>query len=280
VPVRPNTKEAHVPRFAANLTLMFNEWPFLDRFDAAAEAGFAAVEYLFPYDHPPEAIAERLARTGLMQALFNLPPGNFAAGERGLASLPERFEDLQDGVRRALVYAAATGVKRLHLMAGNAERHDPRAVDAFRNAVIWTAGTLAESGLDLVLEPINPRDMPGYFLNDFPFAEKLIRDLALPNLKLQFDIYHRQIMHGDVTMALRRLMPVIGHIQIASVPSRHEPANEELNDPFLFEELDRLGYDGFVGCEYRPRATTLEGLGWFAPYAVKRPATRRTGADR
>src|SRR5215831_8483363 len=124
-----------MPRFAANLTLMFNEWPFLDRFDAAAEAGFAAVEYLFPYDHPPEAIAERLARTGLLQALFNLPPGNFAAGERGLASLPERFEDLQDGVRSALVYAAATGVKRLHLMAGNAERHDPRAVDAFRNAV-------------------------------------------------------------------------------------------------------------------------------------------------
>jgi len=269
-----------VPRFAANLTMMFNEWPFLDRFDAAAEAGFAAVEFLFPYDHPPEAIAERLARTGLTQALFNLAPGDFAAGERGLASLPGRFEDLQDRVRTGLVYAAATGAKRLHLMAGNADRHDPRAVEAFRRAVVWTAGALAENGLDLVLEPINSRDMPGYFLNDFPFAERLIRDLALPNLKLQFDIYHRQIMHGDVTMALRRLMPMIGHIQIASVPSRNEPADEELNYPFLFAELDRLGYGGFVGCEYRPRAATLEGLGWFAPYAVKRPATRRTGADR
>jgi hydroxypyruvate isomerase len=207
-----------MPRFAANLTLMFTEWSFLDRFEAAAQAGFTAVEFLFPYEYPPEAIADRLGRTGLTQALFNMPPGNWTAGERGLASLPERFDELKESVRTALVYAAATGVKRLHLMAGIADRETPTAVAAFRSAVVWAAGVLDQNGLDLLIEPINRRDVPGYFLNDFVFAEELIRDLALPNLKLQFDIYHRQIIHGDVTMDLRRVMPIIGHVQIASVP--------------------------------------------------------------
>jgi hydroxypyruvate isomerase len=257
-----------MPHFAANLSMMFTEWPFLDRFDAAAEAGFTAVEYLFPYDHPPDAIAGRLARNGLTQALFNLPPGNWAAGERGLAALPDRFDELRDGVGTALAYAQATGVKRLHLMAGLADRRDPQALAAYRRAVAWTADRLADAGIGLVLEPINGRNMPGYFLDDFAFAEDLIGELGRPGLKLQFDIYHRQILHGDVTMALRRMMPIVGHVQIASVPSRHEPAGEELNDPFLFAELDRLGYDGFVGCEYNPRAGTREGLGWFAPYAA------------
>ena len=137
--------------------------------------------------------------------------------------------------------------------------------------MIFTATALGGKGLDLVIEPINERDMPGYFLNDFPFAEQLIRELALPNLKLQFDIYHCQVMHGDVTMALRRLISMIGHVQIASVPSRNEPDGEELNFPFLFEELDRLGYDGFLGCEYRPRGKTVDGLAWFAPHAGKMP---------
>lgn len=264
-----------MPRFAANLTMMFTEWDFLDRFDAAAQAGFAAVEYLFPYEHAAAAIEARLKRNGLTQALFNLPPGNWAAGERGLAALPERFEELQQGVERALPYAAATGVKRLHLMAGNADRADARAAAAYRQAVAWTAERLAAAGLELVLEPINARNMPGYFLNDFFYAERLIGDLKLPNLKLQFDIYHCQIVHGDVTMALRRLMPIIGHVQVASVPSRHEPMSEELNDAFLFAELDRLGYQGFVGCEYNPRAGTREGLGWFAPYAAKGEAGQR-----
>ncbi|HLN09532.1 MAG TPA: TIM barrel protein, partial [Xanthobacteraceae bacterium] len=159
-------------------------------------------------------------------------------------------------------------VKRVHLMAGLADRRDPKAVAAYRRAVAWTAERLAEIGLDLVLEPINGRNMPGYFLDDFAFAESLIDELDLANLKLQFDIYHRQILHGDVTVALRRMMRITGHVQIASVPSRHEPAGEELNYPFLFAELDRLGYDGFVGCEYNPRAGTREGLGWFAPYAA------------
>ncbi|ACP23481.1 hydroxypyruvate isomerase (plasmid) [Sinorhizobium fredii NGR234] len=256
-----------MPVFAANLTMMFNEWPFLDRFDAAAEAGFTAVEYLFPYEAPPEAIAERLARNKLEQALFNLPPGDWAAGERGIAALPGRFEELKADVERALDYAAATGVKRLHLMAGLADPSDPEAADCYRRAVAYAAERLAEKGLDLLLEPINGRNMPSYFLNDFGAAERLIADLGLANLKLQFDIYHRQIIHGDVTMALRRLMPVTGHIQIASVPSRQEPDGEELNYPYLFAEIDRLGYAGFVGCEYSPSRGTLEGLAWFKPFA-------------
>jgi hydroxypyruvate isomerase len=270
--------EGEMPRFAANLTMMFTECPFLDRFDAAAQAGFTAVEYLFPYDHAPDAIAGRLRSQGLTQALFNLPPGDWAAGERGLAALPDRFDELRNGVETALTYAAATGVKRVHLMAGLADRRDANAVAAYRKAVTWVAERVARDGLDLLLEPINSRNMPGYFLNDFAFAENLISDLALPNVKLQFDIYHRQIMHGDVTMALRALLPVIGHIQIASVPSRHEPAGEELNYPFLFEELDRIGYDGFVGCEYIPRAGTLDGLEWFALYAVAPNKQNRSGS--
>lgn len=255
-----------MPRFAANLSLMFNEWPFLDRFDAAAQAGFTAVEFLFPYEHAPADIAERLKRNGLTQALFNLPPGDWAAGERGMASFPERFIEVQDGIAAALPYAKATGVKRLHLMAGKSDRNDPRHVEAFRTAVIWAARELADHGIDLLLEPLNGRDNPGYFLNDFDFAAGLIRDLGLPNVKLQFDIYHRQIMHGDVLTALREMMPIIGHIQVASVPSRHEPMSEEVNDAMVFDELDRLGYKGFVGCEYRPRGTTLQGLDWLAPY--------------
>ncbi|MCG5476114.1 MAG: hydroxypyruvate isomerase family protein [Sinorhizobium fredii] len=256
-----------MPVFAANLTMMFNEWPFLDRFDAAADAGFTAVEYLFPYEAAPEAIAERLARNGLQQALFNLPPGDWVAGERGIAALPGRFDALKSDVDRALDYASATGVKRLHLMAGLADPSDPEAANCYRRSVAYAAERLAEQGLDLLLEPINGRNMPGYFLNDFGAAERLIAELGLANLKLQFDIYHRQIIHGDVTMALRRLLPISGHIQIASVPSRQEPDGEELNYPYLFAEIDRLGYAGFVGCEYTPRGETVDGLGWFKPFA-------------
>jgi hydroxypyruvate isomerase len=260
-----------MPRFAANLSMMFNEVPFLDRFDAAARAGFTAVEFLFPYDHPAEAVGERLRRNGLTQALFNLPPGNWDAGEKGFAALPDRFADLQQSLRTALPYAQATGVKRLHLMAGIADRRDPQAVAAFNRSVVWTAEFLMPHGIDVVIEPINPRNVPGYFLNDFGFARDLIVELQIPNLKLQFDIYHCQIIHGDVTMRLREMMPIIGHTQIASIPSRNEPDGEELNYPFLFGELDRLGYTGFVGCEYNPRGKTTDGLGWFKPYAGVKP---------
>ena len=253
-----------MPRFAANLSMMFTEWPFLDRFDAAAQAGFSAVEFLFPYDHPAEAVGERLRRNGLTQALFNLPPGDWAAGERGMAAIPGREAELDAGLARALPYAEATGAKTLHLMAGIADPADPAAQGCYRAAVTRVAARLAERGITLVLEPINGRDMPGYFLNSVDGAAALIDELALPNLKLQFDFYHCQIIHGDVTMRLRKLMPLVGHVQVASVPSRNEPDGEELAYPFLYAELDRLGYAGFVGCEYRPRAGTVDGLGWFA----------------
>src|SRR6516165_4656551 len=245
-----------MPRFAANLTMMFNEVPFLDRFEAAAKAGFTAVEFLFPYEHSPDDVGKRLAANGLTQALFNLPPGDWAAGEKGFAALPD---------------VKATGVKRLHLMAGIASRDDRRAVEAFYKSVAWATEFFAPHGLDLVIEPINSRNVPGYFLNDFGFARDLIDELKIPNLKLQFDIYHCQIIHGDVTMRLREMMPIIGHVQIASIPSRHEPDGEELNYPFIFAELDRLGYGGFVGCEYNPRGKTTDGLAWFKPYAGVKP---------
>jgi len=264
-----------MPRFAANLSLMFTEVAFLDRFAAAAEAGFTAVEFLFPYAHPREAIADRLVRHGLTLAVFNLPPGDWTAGERGLAALPDRFAELRAGVETGLAYAAATGVARLHLMAGLADGRDPGARDAYRRAVAWTAERVARDGLDLLIEPINARNMPGYFLDDFAAAAGLVRDLALPNLKLQFDLYHCQILHGDVTTRLRALMPLVGHVQTASVPDRHEPGTGEMNDAFLFAELDRLGYAGFVGCEYNPASDTAAGLDWFAPYRAEQGPYRK-----
>lgn len=255
-----------MPKFAANLSMMFTEWPFLDRFAAAADAGFAAVEYLFPYEHPADAIGERLQRYKLTQALFNMPPGDWAAGERGFAALPERFEDLKKGVEQALVYAAATGVKRIHLMSGHADSADPNAQAAYRRSVAHAADKLAAKNIDLLLEPINARNMPGYFLNDFDLAADVIATAAAKNVRLQFDVYHRQIIHGDVVMGLRKFRPITGHVQIASIPSRNEPDGEELNYPFVFAELDALGYDGFVGCEYNPRGKTTDGLGWFQTY--------------
>ncbi len=244
-----------MPRFAANLSMMFTDVPFLDRFEAAAKAGFTAVEFLFPYDHPAEAVGERLKRNRLTQALFNLPPGNWDAGEKGFAALPERFADLQQSLHVALPYAQATGVKRLHLMAGIANRSEPKAVEQFYKSVTWAAEFFAPHGLDVVIEPINARNVPGYFLNDFGFARDLITELKI----------------GDVTMRLREMMPITGHVQIASIPSRNEPDGEELNYPFLFAELDRLGYGGFVGCEYNPRGKTTDGLAWFKPYAGVKP---------
>src|SRR5437763_11168280 len=192
-----NQQGHSMPRFAANLSMMFNEVPFLDRFDAAAKAGFTAVEFLFPYDHPAEAVGERLRRNGLTQALFNLPPGNWDAGEKGFAALPDRFADLQQSLRTALPYVQATGVKRVHLMAGIASRGDPKAVAAFRKSVAWTAEFFGPHGLDVVIEPINARNVPGYFLNDFAFARDVIAELMLPNLTFQFDIYHCEIIYVD-----------------------------------------------------------------------------------
>ena len=251
-----------MPRFAANLTMMFTEVAFMDRFAAAAKAGFDAVEYLFPYDFDATVIAQALHANRLTQALFNLPPGDWAAGERGLAALPDRQKDFRASVQTALAYAAATKVGRVHVMSGIAKRADRAADAAYRNSLAYLCDLAGQSGLGVVIEPINPRDMPGYFLNDFAYAADLIADLGLPNLKLQFDIYHRQILHGDVLMGLTQLMPIIGHVQIAAVPKRHEPCTGELDDVTVLNALDALGYVGFVGCEYRPAGDTAAGLGW------------------
>ncbi|MBI1171818.1 TIM barrel protein [bacterium] len=251
-----------MPHFAANLTMMFNEVDFPDRFAAAAAAGFDAVEYLFPYAMDSADIAQRLRDNGLTQALFNLPPGDWAAGDRGLTALPDRQDEFRASVTTALHYAAATGVGRVHVMSGIADRADRVAQATYRAALTYLCDKAGQSGLDVVIEPINRRDMPGYFLNDFNYAADLIADLGLPNLKLQFDIYHRQILHGDVLTGLRQMMPIIGHVQIAAVPLRHEPCSGELDDVRVLKALDDLGYTGFVGCEYRPAGETVSGLGW------------------
>ncbi|NEY90648.1 2-oxo-tetronate isomerase [Tabrizicola oligotrophica] len=251
-----------MPRFAANLTMMFNEHGFMDRFAAAARAGFEAVEYLFPYEFDPNTIAAALQANHLTQALFNLPPGDWSRGDRGLAALPDRKAEFRASVGTALRYARATGVRRLHVMSGLADRADLRAMAAYRASLAYLCEAAGAEGLQVLIEPINGRDMPGYFLNDFNAAADLVGDLGLPNLRLQFDIYHRQILHGDVLTGLRQMMPIIGHVQIAAVPLRHEPGTGELADAVILAELDRLGYNGFVGCEYRPAGDTLVGLGW------------------
>lgn len=251
-----------MPKFAANLSMMFNEVPFLDRFAAAAKCGFTAVEYLFPYDHPAELVAGRLQAAGLTQALFNMPPGNWAAGERGLAALSGREAEFAAALDTAISYAKVIGTPLLHMMAGLAPPTDSQAVATYRDNLKRAMEATGEAGVGLVIEPINGRDMPGYFLNDFNRAVDFIGEMNAAHVKLQFDIYHRQILHGDVIVALRNMAPVIGHIQTASVPERHEPLSGELDDRRIFAEIDATGYQGYVGCEYRPAASTIEGLGW------------------
>jgi len=257
-----------MPRFAANLTMMFNEVPFLDRFHAAAEAGFEAVEFLFPYDHAPEEVAARLARGRLRNVLFNMPPGDWARGERGIGAVPGREAEFRDGVAKALRYAEALETPTLHAMAGlvppGADRAACRAtyVANLRHA----AAELARRGLTLVVEPINTRDIPGYFLNTQAEAHALREEVGAPNLKVQMDLYHAQIVEGDLTAKLRRFAPHVGHVQIASVPDRNEPDRGEVDYRHLFQVLDDVGYGGWVGCEYRPARGTVAGLGWFQPY--------------
>jgi len=246
--------------FAANLTWLFQEWPFLDRFAAAADAGFTAVEYLFPYDHPPEEIARRLARHNLKQVLFNLAPGNFAGGDRGIATFPERRDEFRAAIATGLDYARATATPCLHLMAGAAS--GPEALACYRDSIKFTCEAAAKEGIDILIEPINTCDIPGYLMSDFGLAERLITELALPNFWLQFDIYHRQRLHGEVTKGLEALLPITRHMQIASAPFRREPTTGELDDRHVLKLVERLGYTGYIGCEYGPANGTLAGLGW------------------
>ena len=259
-----------MPRFAANLSFMFQEIGFLERFDAAARAGFKAVEFLFPYDHPPEVIAEHLERNRLTLALFNTVAGDWAGGERGLAALPGREQEFRDGVDQAIRYTRATKCLLLHTMAGLwPEGHDKAAGErVYIDNLRWAAARAAAAGLTCVIEPINTRDIPGYFLNYTGQAMRIIEQAGRANLKLQLDLYHVQIMEGDLATRIRALAGHYPHVQIAGNPGRHEPNIGEIHYPFLFDLLDEIGYQGWIGCEYRPRADTVAGLGWAARYGI------------
>ncbi len=257
-----------MPRFAANLSMMYTEHPFLERFAAAARDGFKAVEYLFPYEFAADELKARLAEAGLVQALFNAPPGDWAAGERGIAALPGREDEFRRAVDTALDYARVLGNDKLHVMAGLAPAGTDRARmrDVYLGNLAYAAKAAQAAGLMVVIEPINTRDMPGYFLNRQDDGQAICREVGAPNLRVQFDCYHCQIVEGDIARKLERDFAGIGHIQIAGVPERHEPDLGELNYPYLFERIDALGYDGWIGCEYRPKAGTSDGLGWLRPY--------------
>ena len=287
-----------MPRFAANLSMMYTEVAFLDRFAAAAADDFDAVEYLFPYAFDRTVLAKHLRANGLTQALFNAPPGNFEAGERGLACLPDRVQEFRQGfVEQALPYAQALGCQRVHVMAGLVPAGTPRdALTAcYLDNLAWAADQAARQGVAVLIEPINTRDIPGYFLNRQGEAHAVVQQIAATNLQVQMDLYHCQIVEGDLAMKLRHYLPGdaagdaagvaaspasrVGHIQIAGVPERHEPDLGELNCPYLLDLIDALGYTGFVGCEYRPQGTgpggTSAGLGWLRAYRAARPGSPR-----
>jgi hydroxypyruvate isomerase len=257
-----------MPKFAANLSFLFTEMPFMARFAAAAAAGFRGVEYLFPYEEDKEAIAQALRENGLENVLFNLPPGDWAAGERGLGALPGRENDFRAGLERAMDYALAAGTKRLHALAGIVPvgADQERCRRTFISNLRCACEQLAPHGITLLIEPINHRDMPGYFLNYQKDAHALLAEVDMPNLKVQMDFYHAQIMEGDLINTFRHSLAGVGHVQIAGVPDRHEPDTGELNYPWLFAMMDEAGYHGWVGCEYRPRNGTLAGLSWLRPY--------------
>ena len=254
-----------MPKFAANLSMMFNEHDFPNRFGAAAKAGFDAVEFLFPYDYSPAEVAQWHKENNLKNVLFNLPPGDWAAGERGIAALPGREAEFRAGVAKAVEYALALGTPQLHMMAGLVPAGSDMAIHRktyFEN-MKFAAQALAKHNLNLLLEPINTRDMPGYFLNTQVQAHELRVESGEPNVKVQMDFYHAQIMEGDLAETFKKYFKDIGHTQIASVPKRNEPDDGEVNYPYLYQLLDEMGYEGYVGCEYRPKGKTEDGLAWF-----------------
>jgi hydroxypyruvate isomerase len=264
-----------MPKFAANLSMLYPELDFLDRFQAAAKDGFKAVEYLFPYDYAAEDLAAKLAVCGLQQVLFNAPPGDWAAGERGLACIAEREAEFQAGIALALTYSKALNCPRLHVMAGLVPTGQTAAStrSTYIHNIRYAARLAALQGVNVLIEPINPRDMPNFFLSCQDDAHALIEEIGEPNVKVQFDLYHCQIVEGDVAMKIRQYLPTgrVGHFQIAGVPMRHEPDVGEMNYDYLFGVIDEVsaacGWDGWVGCEYRPARGavpngTSAGLGW------------------
>jgi len=253
-----------MPKFAANLSMLFTEVDFLDRFQAAAEAGFKGVEYLFPYDFEAAEIKRRLDDNGLTQVLFNLPAGDWAAGERGIACHPDRIAEFREGVERAIAYARVLGNTQVNCLAGIQPEgvSDAEARQTLVENLRYAADKLADADILLIAEPINTRDIPGFFLNRTEQALQIFDEVGSDNLKLQYDIYHMQIMEGDLAPTLETHFDRIAHVQIADNPGRHEPGTGEINYPFLFAHLDRLGYQGWIGAEYKPAGRTQEGLGW------------------
>ncbi|MGH8714502.1 MAG: 2-oxo-tetronate isomerase [Casimicrobiaceae bacterium] len=255
-----------MPRFAANLSFLFTEVPFVDRFAAAAQAGFRAVEFAFGYDYPANELAARVRDNGLAQVLINAPPGNWAAGDRGLAALPGREHEFAAAMVTALRYAQALSCPRVHVMAGVAPWDDSERRARHRSTFVrnlrYAAREAAAQGIELSIEPINQRDVPAYFLTTQAEAHAICEEVGAANLRVQMDLYHAQIVEGDLSEKLRRWLPQIGHIQIAGVPGRHEPDVGEVNYYALFALLDELGYEGWVGCEYRPLHGTVVGLRW------------------
>ncbi|SME92232.1 hydroxypyruvate isomerase [Pseudogulbenkiania subflava] len=253
-----------MPKFAANLTMLFTELPFLERFQAAAEAGFQGVEYLFPYAFAKDVLAEQLERHGLVQVLHNLPAGDWEAGERGIACHPDRVDEFQDGVGRAIDYARALGCTQLNCLAGIAPAGVPQDTlhETFVANLRFAAAQLQRAGIRLLIEPINTFDIPGFYLNRTAQAAAILDAVGSDNLFIQYDIYHAQRMEGELAGTIAKHLPRIAHIQLADNPGRHEPGSGEINYPWLLRHIDGLGYDGWIGCEYKPATTTREGLGW------------------
>ncbi len=257
-----------MPRFSANLSFLFADLPFEKRFAAAAAAGFGGVEYVGAYDMPMASVKSLLADNGLEQVLFNMPTGDWAKGERGLACRPGREDAFRDSVVKALDYAAATGCRMVHCMAGVMGKGEDAGELArlYCDNLLYAADLAEQAGVKILIEPINPVDMPGYLLNSVEQAAVILDQLDHPHLALQFDIYHAQIVGGNIAARLDRHLDKTAHIQIAGVPGRHEPDSGELNYPFLFYMLDRVGYDGWIGCEYKPHGDTVAGLEWIRPW--------------
>ncbi|MGV2291453.1 hydroxypyruvate isomerase [Trinickia sp. YCB016] len=263
-----------MPKFAANLTMLFNEVPFLDRFKAAADAGFNAVEFLFPYPFSTAELAERLEANKLRLVLHNLPAGNWEGGERGIACLPDRVGEFQEGVGRAIQYAKALKVPQLNCLVGipTAGVDKDKARSTIVDNLRFAAGELKKEGIKLLVEPCNSYDIPGFALNRSSEGLDVIRAVGSDNLFLQYDIYHMQRMEGELAATIKKNLPQIAHIQLADNPGRNEPGTGEINYAFLFALLDSLGYDGYIGCEYKPRTTTVEGLGWLQSVAGQQAA--------
>jgi len=257
-----------MPKFTANLSMLFTEVDFLARLAAAARCGFTAVEYLFPYAYPKEQLAETLRKHSLTQVLYNLPAGNWERGERGIACHADRAGEFQEGVGRAIEYARALDCRLINCLAGIGPESMTlnRSREVLVSNLKWAAPRLGEHGIKLLIEPINTYDIPGFFLTTSAQALEIMRDVNDPNLYLQYDIYHMQMMEGNLADTIRKNLARIAHIQVADVPGRHEPGTGEINYAFLFQHLDKIGYQGWVGCEYKPLAKTEDGLGWLAPY--------------